>query len=889
MSNLPQNDPNDQPKETKRSPINRSERWLQLCFALISCLGGLVLASGPGTEYIPIIAVFFAVFGFVFVDWLRAFALPPIAAYVAMGLAAIYCVKDFWNLRTTGSEQMIAVALLLVLVQAILMLQRKTPRIFEQLGVFCLLQLVVGAVFNDAINYGLLLIPIGIIGAWGLSLMSSVAASEGIETRSSLHARLETQSNSTSHSGETTTLLDRIANHWMFRPIASTDTSDTDLIRVWTTDSLTSLASATHRLQRFTLVTLAPAVLLVTAIFFYALPRTTDAARLNKGGSAMVGFNETVALEQFGQMLQSNETAMRINMTDRRSGKPYLVNEGFYLRGKVLENYFPDINRKNPTAKWKSIPVGPISGNQFLPSEYIPQRKSDEAFFDSVEVEVSCNSMRTRSLFAIAPYHRQGKTTEIVHATDRWTISHQQEYLDSYPSIEYQFGTNGFRDGRQLPVIARVSTLGRMMSGSFAEELRRQIESGMQLLGSDSADRLDKSAASRSRLYGDHTYLGKLTAFDPSSMPTIQQVANDVMHSIPPDQRTVITIARELQQQLAVTGGYQYTLNLNAEPIDGLDPIEQFVKQDKRGHCQYFASALVMMLRSLNIPARMVVGYRTGEYNDLGKYYIARQSHAHAWVEALIDRDQLKSNEIVYGQPQSNQYWLRLDPTPGTSTSNASSGGAVDQVFNMAETMWGKYVIGMDAGRQGEALSTPEISFISSTVQWLQNKISKVRTGNLGGGSLSAPGVPLHVGILVLVLTIGLFFLIKTPFAKWISRRLRSNPVATTDKPSIPFYAESLHQLSRIGLSRRTEQTPAEFSRDTQRQCDRHGFTGVVEPFGVLTNAFYQQRYGNEHAAADDVRTALDELRKRIDVLVTNKPPINELSDSMTTKTEQVS
>ena len=120
-------------------------------------MGGLVLASGPGTEYIPIIAVFFAVFGFVFVDWLRAFALPPIAAYVAMGLAAIYCVKDFWNLRTTGSEQMIAVALLLVLVQAILMLQRKTPRIFEQLGVFCLLQLVVGAVFNDVINYGCLL------------------------------------------------------------------------------------------------------------------------------------------------------------------------------------------------------------------------------------------------------------------------------------------------------------------------------------------------------------------------------------------------------------------------------------------------------------------------------------------------------------------------------------------------------------------------------------------------------------------------------------------------------------------------------------------------------------------------------------------------------------
>ena len=122
---------------------------LKLYFAILSCLGGLVLASGERTELIPVVAVFFAVFGFVFVDWLQLFALPSAFAYLLMGIAAAYCVSDFWNLQTPGNQQMLSVAQLLVFVQAILMLQKKSPRIFEQLGVFCLLELVVAAEFAE--------------------------------------------------------------------------------------------------------------------------------------------------------------------------------------------------------------------------------------------------------------------------------------------------------------------------------------------------------------------------------------------------------------------------------------------------------------------------------------------------------------------------------------------------------------------------------------------------------------------------------------------------------------------------------------------------------------------------------------------------------------------
>ncbi len=90
-------------------PKERVENRLKLIFAIQSCLGGLVLSSGDNTEVIPVVAIFFAVFGYVFVDVLRLFALPPIAAYAAMTMVALYSVMQFWDMTSPGQQQMIAV------------------------------------------------------------------------------------------------------------------------------------------------------------------------------------------------------------------------------------------------------------------------------------------------------------------------------------------------------------------------------------------------------------------------------------------------------------------------------------------------------------------------------------------------------------------------------------------------------------------------------------------------------------------------------------------------------------------------------------------------------------------------------------------------------------
>ncbi len=88
-----------------------------------------------------------------------------------------------------------------------------------------------------------------------------------------------------------------------------------------------------------------------------------------------------------------------------------------------------------------------------------------------------------------------------------------------------------------------------------------------------------------------------------------------------------------------------YTLEL---PGNEADPLPHFLFERKRGHCEYFASSMAIMLRTLNIPARMVNGFRGGEYNDLNQTYIIRGRDAHSWVEAFFPE---------YG-------WVTFDPTP---------------------------------------------------------------------------------------------------------------------------------------------------------------------------------------------------------------------------------
>jgi protein-glutamine gamma-glutamyltransferase len=99
---------------------------------------------------------------------------------------------------------------------------------------------------------------------------------------------------------------------------------------------------------------------------------------------------------------------------------------------------------------------------------------------------------------------------------------------------------------------------------------------------------------------------------------------------------------------------FQYDLTLSTPKQGEITPLEHFLQHSRTGHCEYFASATVLLLRTAGIPSRYASGYAVEEYSDLEKVYIVRQRHAHAWALAYIN----EGWQIVDNTPID---WIRLE------------------------------------------------------------------------------------------------------------------------------------------------------------------------------------------------------------------------------------
>ncbi len=108
----------------------------------------------------------------------------------------------------------------------------------------------------------------------------------------------------------------------------------------------------------------------------------------------------------------------------------------------------------------------------------------------------------------------------------------------------------------------------------------------------------------------------------------------------------------------------EFEYSLDFRPSRKCDPVEEFLLDKKAAHCEYFATAMVILLRYANIPARYVTGYLVHEYNRQTSYYIVRDRDAHAWVEAFIDG-----------------HWVTFDPTPSGGLFNELLGNSEPDIF----------------------------------------------------------------------------------------------------------------------------------------------------------------------------------------------------------------
>lgn len=153
-------------------------------------------------------------------------------------------------------------------------------------------------------------------------------------------------------------------------------------------------------------------------------------------------------------------------------------------------------------------------------------------------------------------------------------------------------------------------------------------------------------------------------------------------HEWSDDQPTPYLKAKAIEEHLKREYKYDTTSPSGGKP----NPVDHFLFESKRGHCEFFSTAMALMLREIGIPSRNVTGFVGGVYNRFGRYYAVRQGDAHSWVEAYLD-------DPIRG-------WVTFDPTPTSGAQPLQeTTGAWVYLRDLVEALsqrWNRYVIGYD-------------------------------------------------------------------------------------------------------------------------------------------------------------------------------------------------
>jgi transglutaminase-like putative cysteine protease len=154
-------------------------------------------------------------------------------------------------------------------------------------------------------------------------------------------------------------------------------------------------------------------------------------------------------------------------------------------------------------------------------------------------------------------------------------------------------------------------------------------------------------------------------------------------------ERDPRAIARTLEQRLRAA----YAYDLDSPSGAAANPLEHFLFESKRGHCEFYSTSMAVMLRTQGIPSRNVTGFIGGTFNRFGRFYAVRQGEAHSWVEAYLP----------------GEGWTRFDPTPSAASApTAEIQGAMAFIRDLVEAAgerWDRHVIGYDLGQQIELFS----------------------------------------------------------------------------------------------------------------------------------------------------------------------------------------
>jgi len=311
-------------------------------------------------------------------------------------------------------------------------------------------------------------------------------------------------------------------------------------------------------------------------------------------------------------------------------------------------------------------------------------------------------------------------------------------------------------------------------------------------------------------------------------------------------------VARVLTDHLS-SGAYTYTLDLSGVVRDRTDPVEEFLFMSRRGHCEFFASALALMCRSVGVEARVVTGYAVSEYDEREQHYVIRASNAHAWVEVRTGPHRYRT----------------FDATPAAVLASVPPGeGALSErlgrFYQRLEGSWTHRVIEFDEGSQEALLGSLSAAWMdrfSSAYTAARNWTSRVNQAfRLGPAGYIWLGI---VGLVVVIAFVALVTLFRRYLA--VRRALRVERLKFAESRrlvrTLGFYVDMLQILHEAGLAKPRWQPPIAYAR--RLRSSRPEAAQLVRE---IAETYYRARYAGRRLSREQLARA----RARVSELAMN-------------------
>jgi protein-glutamine gamma-glutamyltransferase len=315
----------------------------------------------------------------------------------------------------------------------------------------------------------------------------------------------------------------------------------------------------------------------------------------------------------------------------------------------------------------------------------------------------------------------------------------------------------------------------------------------------------------------------------------IAKLAEEIAAPAPSNYEKAVAVERYLSTH------FGYTLQLPQNFTQ--DPVANFLFERKMGHCEYFASSMAVMLRSLHIPSRIITGFRGGEYNDLTGQYVVRASDAHSWVEAYFPD---------YG-------WISFDPTPAASLSSRTGWSRMQLYMDAAASFWREWIINYDVSHQrslGHDAATGSRHLFDDARRWVgRQHWAMLRAARRAHKQMTHFPVRWIGSLFALAAVLFALLNLRHLLRAIRERRLRAHPERAPREAASLWYDRMVSRMARLGWSKSPSQTPVDFVAAIQQPV-------LQEKVATFTRAYESARFGN---STNDAQS-LPDLFKDIEV-----------------------